>query len=54
MTWTAPAYPRVDEPFNGTERATSDGLPGWYRSPGATASGPRDRGGRRFGRSPKW
>jgi hypothetical protein len=27
MTWTAPAYPRVDEPFDGTERATSDGLP---------------------------
>jgi len=24
MTWTAPAYPRVDEPFNGTERATLD------------------------------
>lgn len=28
MTWTAPAYPRVDEPLNGTERATLDGLLG--------------------------
>ena len=54
MTWTAPAYPRVDEPFNGAERVMLDGLPGWGRPPGATASCPRDRGGRRPGRSPKW
>jgi hypothetical protein len=28
MTWTALAYPRVDQPLNGTERATLDGLLG--------------------------
>jgi hypothetical protein len=32
MTWTAPAYPRVDEPFNGMERATLDGLLDWHRA----------------------
>ena len=35
MTWTAPAYPRVDEPFNGTERATLELVPGQLCS-GAT------------------
>jgi uncharacterized protein DUF664 len=32
MTWTAPAFPRVDEPFAGTERATLEGLLDWYRA----------------------
>ena len=32
MTWTAPAYPRADEPFTGTERATLEGLLDWYRA----------------------
>ena len=32
MTWTGPAYSRVDDPFNGTERATLDGLLDWYRA----------------------
>lgn len=32
MTWTAPAYPRTDEPFTGTERATLDGFLDWYRA----------------------
>jgi hypothetical protein len=31
MTWMAPAYPRADEPFDGTERATLEGLLDWYR-----------------------
>jgi len=31
MTWTAPAYSRTDEPFDGTERATLEGLLDWYR-----------------------
>ena len=38
MTWTAPTCPRVDEPSNGTERATLDGLldpdPGFPRAYG--------------------
>lgn len=32
MPWTAPDYPRRDEPFAGDERATLEGFLDWYRA----------------------
>jgi hypothetical protein len=32
MTWTAPEYPRTDEPFTGPERPMLDGFLDWYRA----------------------
>lgn len=32
MTWTAPEYPRIDEPFVATERAMLEGFLDWYRA----------------------
>lgn len=31
-TWTAPEYPRADEPFTGPERAMLDGFLDWHRA----------------------
>lgn len=32
VTWTAPEYPRTDEPFTGPERPMLDGFLDWYRA----------------------
>ncbi len=31
VTWTAPEYPRTDEPFTGPDRPMLDGFLDWYR-----------------------
>jgi hypothetical protein len=49
VTWTAPEYHRVDEPFAGAERATLEGFLDWYRAsfllrcPGLTGEQPAER-----------
>src|SRR5882724_9518065 len=47
MTWTAPEYPRTDEPFTGPERPMLDGFLDWYRASARRASGPDPRTDRR-------
>jgi hypothetical protein len=32
VSWTAPEYPRADEPFTGPERVMLDGFLDWYRA----------------------